>query len=378
LEEFFCVKNDRGDNMTIQIKGAPNYYACEENILESLPAKLAEMAWTKGLLIHGDASWKSAAPFLDPIDLPVARIAYSGQCTHAEAARLAGAAHEQEAQFIIGVGGGKVLDTAKAAANDANLPVILIPTIVSNCSPWASLSVFYDEAGNFVEYTIFPRSTFMLLVEPKLLLTTPAPYLIAGIGDTLAKWYEADALTEKMTDQPLAVQISRSAASLCRDTLIAEGDAAICSLQNHRADSAFLRVAETVIMAGGMVGGFGDEYGRIAGAHSIHNGLTRVAETHEQLHGNKVAYGILVQLALEEKFDEILVLLPTYRRLGLPTVLKELGIKDNVETAMKTAADGAVAQGESIHFMHVSSSEQVVEAMQRLESFIAANQGVTQ
>ncbi len=120
----------------------------------------------------------------------------------------------------------------------------------------------------------------------------------------MAKWYEADALTENMTDQPLAVQISRNAAKLCRDILIAEGDAAICSLQSKRADSAFLRVAETIIMAGGMVGGFGDEYGRIAGAHSIHNGLTRLAETHEQLHGNKVAYGILVQLALEEKFEE--------------------------------------------------------------------------
>ncbi|MFP7170059.1 iron-containing alcohol dehydrogenase family protein [Terribacillus halophilus] len=364
--------------MTINIKGAPNYYACEENILDSLPARLAGLNWTNGLLIHGDASWKAASPFLDHIDLPVKRVAYNGQCTHAEAARLANIATGEAAQFIIGVGGGKVLDTAKAAADEAGLPVILIPTIISNCSPWASLSVFYDEAGNFVEYTIFPRSTFMLLVEPRLLLTTPAPYLIAGIGDTLAKWYEADVLTENMTDQPLAVQIARNAAKLCRDILIAEGDAAICSLQDKRTDSSFLRVAETIIMAGGMVGGFGDEYGRIAGAHSIHNGLTRLPETHEQLHGNKVAYGILIQLALEGKFDEILTLLPFYRKLGLPTVLKELGVKGDLDRAMKITADGAVAPGESIHFMHVSSSDRVVEAMHRVETFVAANQGVTQ
>ncbi|MFP7495058.1 iron-containing alcohol dehydrogenase family protein [Terribacillus saccharophilus] len=364
--------------MTIHIKGAPNYYACEENILETLPAKLAELNWTNGLLIHGDASWKAASPFLDQIDLPVKRVAYNGHCTHAEAARLANIATEQSAQFIIGTGGGKVLDTAKAAANEAGLPVILIPTIVSNCSPWASLSVFYDEAGNFAEYTIFPRSTFMVLVEPRLLLTTPVPYLIAGIGDTLAKWYEADALTEKMTDRPLAVQIARNAAKLCRDVLIAEGDAAILSLQHKRADSAFLRVAETVIMAGGMVGGFGDSYGRIAGAHSIHNGLTRVAATHDQLHGNKVAYGILVQLALEEKFEEIQTLLPIYRKLGLPTGLQELGVTENAEQAMKIAAEAAVAPGESIHFMHVSSSDAVMEAMHKIEAFASTKQGVKQ
>ena len=76
-----------------------------------------------------------------------------------------------------------------------------------------------------------------------------------------------------------------------------------------------------------MVGGFGDYYGRVAGAHSIHNGLTVLKETHHALHGEKVAYGILVQLVLENKWTEIEELQVFYENLVLPASLKDLGVK---------------------------------------------------
>ncbi len=79
----------------------------------------------------------------------------------------------------------------------------------------------------------------------------------------------------------------------------------------------------------GTVGGFGGASARASGAHAVHDALTLLPESQLSTHGEKVAYGILVQLAAQGDTDEINRLLPFYRRIGLPCTLADLHIHPN-------------------------------------------------
>lgn len=355
---------------TLQVQGAPNLYVCESGALKKMAVYIKQQNFSKGLIIHGEKSWQVAKNYVDSVSLHTEQVKYRGDCTKQEVERISQVAKKSQVDYIVGVGGGKIIDLAKATAHNIQLPYIVVPTLASNCAPWTPLSVFYDEEGAFTHYEMFPQNAFMVAVDPQIIIDSPKSYLRAGIGDTIAKWYEAAVLAEGLEHKPLAVDVSLHAARLCRDVLIQDGASAMEALANQAVTPAFVKVMETIIMAGGMVGGFGDRYGRIAGAHSIHNGLTVLSETHDILHGDKVAYGILVQLALEDRFDEIEKLLSYYEELQLPASLTDLNILTQLEVACAKVAKTATKQGESIHYMEPSSEKAVLIAMKELETFV--------
>ena len=68
---------------------------------------------------------------------------FGGECTAAEIRRGCQAARDANARVVIGAGGGKVLDTARAIASDLSLPVVNCPTIASSDAPCSALSVIY-------------------------------------------------------------------------------------------------------------------------------------------------------------------------------------------------------------------------------------------
>ncbi|WP_017471275.1 iron-containing alcohol dehydrogenase family protein [Amphibacillus jilinensis] len=359
----------------IQVQGAPNLYRCHKGALNELKQLVINEGWKKGLLVHGNASWTVSAPFIQSLNLPLVATQYHGECTREEVARIVALALEAGVDYILGVGGGKIIDLVKATADCLQQPFLLVPTLASNCAPWTPLSVFYDQEGRFTDYEVFSRNAFMVAIEPELIMNSPAPFLRAGIGDTLAKWYEADVLVKQLEHKPIPVNVAAHAARLCHDVLLEHGAQAIQDHAEQKITRSFIQTVETIIMVGGMVGGFGERYGRIAGAHSIHNGLTVLPETHDKLHGDKVAYGILVQLALENRFDEIEKLLPYYHQLALPTCLKDLGVVvDQQNLVFEQVAKAATKVTESIHFMERSTEEAVAHAMKQLDTWIMSKQ----
>ncbi|MEG2709347.1 MAG: iron-containing alcohol dehydrogenase family protein, partial [Vagococcus sp.] len=190
---------------------------------------------------------------------------------------------------------------------------------------YTPVSIVYNDKHEMIDMLFFSQSISLTLIDPQVLLHSPKDYLVAGIGDTLAKWYESDPILSNMIDLSVEVEIARFAAKSCQKNLLDEGKQAILDLESQTLSPSFIKVIETNIMLAGMVGGFGDKYGRTSGAHSIHDALTHIPETAKQLHGNKVAYGILVQLGFEEKWEEVNQLLPFFTDLGLPISYQELG-----------------------------------------------------
>jgi uncharacterized oxidoreductase len=321
-------------------------------------------------VIHGEESWKAASVYFPEMtNVECTFVPYHGECSLHEVQRISTIANATSIDAIIGIGGGKVLDLTKAVAHETNTEAILIPTLASTCSAWTSLSVFYTEEGEFTHYTIFPKSSLIVLIEPNIILHSPVKYIRAGIADTLAKWYEADVLIRELQDLPLPVKIAHQSSRLCQIVLLEHSQAALEAMEENTSSPAFLQVIEAIIVAGGMVGGFGDRYGRIAAAHSVHNGLTVAPETHHLLHGEKVAYGILVQLVLEGNLEEVASLLSFYQSLKLPTLLRDLGL-GNSET-LTAIAERTVAAGESSHYLEKNlTSDDIKTAILTLEAFV--------
>ncbi|MGE7183396.1 iron-containing alcohol dehydrogenase family protein [Peribacillus sp. NPDC006672] len=273
---------------------------------------------------------------------------------------------------LIGIGGGKLLDLTKSAGNSLQKEIILIPTLASTCAAWTPLSVIYDDNGSYIRYDIHEKSAWMLFIEPGILLESPIEYLRAGIGDTLAKWYEGNALVEKLATKSVCIELAHIAAKQCQEVLLTYGEEALADLKKGKWTDSLQRVIETNIITSGLVGGFGDQYLRIAGAHSIHNGMTSITQTHHLLHGEKVAYGILVQLMLEGKFSEIKQLLPLYQVLKLPMTLIDIGLTVEHRVEIQQIAALSAKEGEGIHLLFPGiNEEKVTSAMINLEILTA-------
>ncbi|WP_260631106.1 iron-containing alcohol dehydrogenase [Bacillus sp. S/N-304-OC-R1] len=184
-------------------------------------------------------------------------------------------------------------------------------------------------------------------------------------------WGECSLSEIEALAQLVKMQISHFTAEQCKDLILNHSEGAVNAAKEGQLTDDFIKIVETVIVLGGMVGGFGDHFGSLAGAHSTHNGLTAIHSTHHALHGDKVAYGIIVQLVLEEKWEEIEAILPFYQVLGLPVSLRDIGNTDINEEVITVIAEKSCLQEESIHVMPIGAitPERVHAAITALETF---------
>ncbi len=322
------------------------------------------------MVLHGKKSWKAAQPYFPKLQtIQTHFVYYGGECTDECTQELAEMVKKDEWEAIIAVGGGKVADLGKATAHVSGIPILILPTLAATCAAYTPLSVMYHPDGSTKRFDVFPISNALVLIEPEVILHVPKELMVAGIDDTLAKWYEADAIISQLTVKPIEIQVAEFAAKKCRDILLENSKNALLAMDQLTVNQAFLNVIETNILVGGMVGGFGDEYGRTSGAHAIHDALTILPESHTQLHGNKVAYGVFVQLVIQQKMSEVDFLFPFYRELGLPTCLKDMNMELTEEEYDKVA-ERAVAD-ETLHFMKETiTTERIKQAILDLEAWV--------
>ena len=263
---------------------------------------------------------------------------FNGECCKTEINRIMDACKKAGCDVIIGIGGGKIHDTAKAAAHYLGLPVVIVPTIASTDAPCSALSVIYTEDGVFEEYLFLPASPNMVLVDTDIVSKAPARLLISGMGDALATYFEARACLQSDASNCVggkATMAAMALAELCYDTLMSDGVNAMLAVK----EKVCTKAVENIIEANTYLSGIGFESGGLAGAHAIHNGLTVIEETHSLYHGEKVAFGTLVQLVLENAPDEeISEVIGFCTEVGLPVTLAELGIKEvNPDQIMEVA-----------------------------------------
>lgn len=274
---------------------------------------------------------------------------FAGECSQGEIDRLAERARSRECDVVVGVGGGKTLDASKAVAHVLGRPVIIVPTIASTDAPCSALSVIYTESGAFERYLILPRNPDVVLVDTAIIARAPVRFLVAGIGDALSTWFEADSCRLKraanMTGRPGPMS-AHALARLCYDTILEYGVPAKAAVEAQSVTPAL----EHVVEANTLLSGLGFESGGLGACHAIHNGLTALEPTHDYWHGEKVAIGVLAALFLTDRpammIDEVFTFCAS---VGLPTTLADIGLADVTDAELMSVAEGACAPGETIH-----------------------------
>ncbi|MCL7873937.1 iron-containing alcohol dehydrogenase family protein [Bacillus altitudinis] len=347
------------------VRSGPNQFISQKGIyheIESLVTPFQSPA-----IVTGYDSYQAFSQYTKlPSEWPV--VQHKGYSSTNAITRIA--EELKSSDVIIGIGGGTILDTAKSVADALQIDVIMVPAIPGTCAASTPLSVIYDDKGNFMRVDYHKRSSYLTLIDHTFLLSSPLSYLQSGIGDTLAKWYEAEAIIRNTKSTlPLMVHAALKQAVYVRDILLTHSEEAVSSLKTGQLSQAFADVTDTIITLAGTVGGYGGRYGRMAGAHAVHNGLTFIDETHHVLHGQKVAYGILVQLAAENRMTEVEELLELYQTLGLPRTMRELGITAQLEEAAHTVANHAARKDETFCLIGDYTKEQIVDAIQIIETY---------
>lgn len=289
---------------------------------------------------------------------------FKGECSDGEIARLKAVATSARCDLIIVAGGGKAIDTGKAVAYEMKLPVIVVPTIAATDAPCSALSVIYAEEGVFERYLVLPNNPQCVLVDTAVCAQAPVRYMVSGMGDALATFWEADTCSKSCKPNALngstpPTLSALALAKLCYDTLLEHGLNAKLAVEKQ----AVTPSVEAIVEANTLLSGIGFESGGLAGSHSVHNGFTVLEKTHAKLHGEKVAFGTLTQLVLEGRpkvcINELLSFCVS---VGLPVCLEDLGVGDVTAKEIRQVAEATTAEGETIHSTWFSVTSDAVES----------------
>jgi len=303
---------------------------------------------------------------------------YHPDCSESSLATLKTAVAQHNADLIVGVGGGKALDLAKLLAHQCQLPIATIPTSAATCAAWTALSNVYSNAGAFQYDVVLDRCPDLSILDYEVVRTAPKRTLIAGIGDAIAKWYEASVSSGQSSETLIVAAVQQ--ARVLRDLLFQKSAEALRSPGGED----WKQVVDATVLLAGAIGGLGGAQCRTVAAHAVHNGLTHIPAARTALHGEKVAYGILVQLRLEETIQGNRLaatarqqLLQFYADIGLPQTLEALGLEQATLAQLRQAAEVACQPHSDLHSLPFSvTPEQLMAAMVSTTTFAESAQEI--
>ena len=316
--------------MSKRIFASPRRYVQGSGVIDELGSHLAELGG-QAFVIADDIVWGLIGSRVEAAlagKISFQRERFVGEASSNEITRLAKVAQDAGSGVVVGLGGGKTLDTAKAVADELGQPVAIVPTIASTDAPCSALSVIYSDDGVFEKYRFYNKNPDLVLVDSWVCAQAPVRLFASGIADGLATFVEAAAVlrTNAKTMVGGAPSIAGMAiAEACEKTLLSYGYSAYLAVGQKVVTPA----VEAVIEANTLLSGLGFENGGLAGAHAIHNGFTALqGDIHHLTHGEKVAYGTLAHMMLEQRSEaEMAAYVRFYRSIKMPVTLAGLHLE---------------------------------------------------
>ena len=333
--------------------GCPQRYIQGPGELENLPELLSPLG-KKPFLLIDEGVYGFLASRLEKI-FTASKMSFEMMCFHGESCRenidsVKEKAGSSGCDILAGVGSGKCIDTAKFASNELDLVRVIIPTAASTDTPTAGISVLYTKDGVHIRSEKLRRPTDLVLLDSEIIAAAPPRLFSAGIGDALATYFEAIANERSDGKNFIGKGYRRCRAGMaiakeCYEILMADGENALMAVKSKMVTEA----VENVIEANTLLSGLGFENTGCAAAHGIHSGLSEVESAHAYLHGEKVAFGLLCQMVMEntphETIDRIIRFLLA---VDLPVCLEDLNIEAS-ESNLHLIADHALNHNPLIH-----------------------------
>ena len=349
-------------------------YFCNYSIGENVGKEIADVCNRHGkkmLLIGGEKALAAGKERLlsaladTEIEI-VDMVLFGSDCTYDNIHKWASYAKECGADMIMGMGGGKALDTAKGAGYEADLPVFTYPTIASTCAATTALSV-YRADGSFDSFYFYERPAYHCFIDLTIIANAPDQYLQAGMGDTIGKFFECHfaARGDKLQHSSA---LGREISNMCYAPLLEYGEQALKDCRSHEASVSLKQAVLANIVSTGLVSLMVlDEY-NCAIAHSVYYALVLLPGFEEKyLHGNVVAYGVLVQLLVDHDREEALKLKEFLQKLDIPTTLKEMEVPVD-RGYLKDVLHETVTGPDMEHIPYEVTEDMIFVAMQEVEN----------
>lgn len=351
---------------------SPAKYVQGPHVLDEFDKYLDGMG-NRLMIVISQSGTKRICPTLDKCfdgkDYTIFYHVFKGETTKAQVDDIAKEVQDNGCTAVVGIGGGKIIDTTKGVSHFTGLPCIIVPTVASSDSPCSSLSILYHEDGVFDRYLFLDHCPDIVLVDTAVIAAAPSRMLVAGMGDAMATWFEARACRNSGSNNQVHAQPTRAATSMakmCWENLLENGVAAKLSVDNHIVTEAL----EVIVETNTYLSSVGFESGGLAAAHGIQKGFTVIPELREQLHGFNVAFCVLAQLVLENSLGELEDAMGFCTAVGLPICFADLGYPDVDPAMVRAAAENACVPTSTIHHMPFTvTTEMVYHSLMAADAF---------
>lgn len=356
--------------------GGPLRYVQGPGVMADIGAHAATLADKALILMDGfvqDSYGEAISASMEKAGVMATAARFNGESTDAEMARIAEMARKARAGVIVGIGGGKTLDTGKIASRETGARIMTVPTIASTDSPTSAIGVVYTADGVYVRVEQSPRNPDIVLVDSEVILKAPVRFLASGMGDALSTWYEARSNFESRSRNYIGSGYQPSIAGMqiaraCHEALMRDG---IAAYQAARA-GCLTQAVENIIEVNTLLSGLGFENCGVAAAHGVHDALTVLEPTHHFMHGEKVAFGTICLLVLENRpLPEIAEAVEFCAAIGLPVTLADLGLEGVSDADLKRVGEAAMQPASVIHSVPVPLSAGKVAATIRAADVLA-------
>jgi glycerol dehydrogenase len=348
LPQEIFAPSDRGDRPRPRVFIAPQRYIQGQGVLGGIGRYLSLMQVKRVALLMSERGKRhEGVPLLESLrsaGIELVASTFNGECSIEEITAHVDTLAKERIDCVIAAGGGKCIDTGKGVAFRLGTPVVIVPTLASNDAPCSAVSVLYSPEGVSTGAEFYPHSPAFVVVDTSIIAAAPERYLVAGMGDAMATWYEAQvcllnpaAITTIGARPTLA---SCAIGKICAQTLFKEGCAAAAAVAADTVNESL----EAVVEANTLLSGLGFESGGLAAAHGVAQSYTAIPKVHANyLHGEMVAMGTLAQLMMESRRDEATKVAEFFATVGLPIHLGQLSLDAGDTHALDVISDGTLA-----------------------------------
>ena len=241
---------------------------------------------------------------------------------------------------VVGIGGGKALDYARAITHFADVKIVLVPTLCATNASVSTLSVIYSPDGQKLQaYWRMDNAPELVLADTRVLIGTGPRVLAAGIGDIFSTYCEA-VCNQKITGRyDISPQFANEAIQLSVDLLLRQAPQAMDAMRRKTVTPAFESVVSMILHNCGPL----NMICTTGYAHILDELFLAFDAAHAVPHGLRVGYATLAMLRMSG-FDDAYVLKAARfcDSVGIPVSLAALGLDGKSAAEWEKAFDATL------------------------------------